>query len=143
VIGGIHSNAHSSIRILTFLIKLASMNQEFKNGGHQYPNSLTYKTFPNLVLEEASLWKDKDIGNGIMLKQMGWTAGPVRDFQLAGPTAIVYLLQKQCGDERKAVELAIYAVYNPRFSRFFKMGMKHLECLTGASSPSLEMFHMA
>jgi hypothetical protein len=51
-----------------FLIKLASMNQEFKNGGQQYPKGLTYKTFPNIVLEEASLWKDKDIGNGIMLK---------------------------------------------------------------------------
>jgi hypothetical protein len=112
------------------------MNQEFKNGGHQYPNSLTYKTFPNLVLEEASPWKDKDIGNGIMLKQMGWTAGPIRDFQLAGPTIIVYLLQKQCGDKRKAVELAIHVAYNPGFSRFFKMGMKHLECLAGASSPS-------
>jgi hypothetical protein len=95
------------------------------------------------VLEEASLWKDKDIGNGIMLKWMGWTAGPVRDFQLAGSTTIVYLLQKWCGDKKKAVKLAIYVAYDPGFSRFFKMGMKHLECLTGASSPSLEMFCMA
>jgi hypothetical protein len=37
-----------------------------QNGGHRYPNGLTYKTFPNFVLEDECLWMEVDIGNGVI-----------------------------------------------------------------------------
>jgi hypothetical protein len=90
---------------------MGKLNGEFKKlmllqqnvSRHRYPNGLTYKTWENIILEDCSPWLEVDIGNGIMQKQMGFTAGCVRDLFLAGPCTIVYLLNDHLGVEEKAV----------------------------------------
>jgi hypothetical protein len=114
-----------------------------QNGGHRYPNGLTYKTFPNLVLEDVCPWREVDLGNGVIQKQMGWTAGPVRDIHLSAPTTIVYNYHQRCGDDRKAVELAIHAAYLSGYARFYNLGSNDMERLVVESSPSRAMFRMA
>jgi hypothetical protein len=72
--------------ILTRMQRLmGARNNEFEklmllqqsDSRHRYPNGLTYKMWENIVLEDCSPWLDVDIGNGIMQKQMGFTAGCV------------------------------------------------------------------
>jgi hypothetical protein len=117
--GGNHLNKTYKLpEILTRMRRLmGKLNGEFEKlmllqqnvGGHRYPNGLTYKTWENIILEDCSPWLEVDIGNGIMQKQMGFTAGCVRKLFLAGPCTIVYLLNNRLGVEEKAVELAIHA----------------------------------
>jgi hypothetical protein len=114
-----------------------------QNGGHRYPHGLTYKTFPNLVLEDVCPWREVDLENGVIQKQMGWTAGPVWDIHLSAPTTIVYNYHQRCGDDRKAVELAIHAAYLSGYARFYNLGSNDMERLVAESSPSLAMFRMA
>jgi hypothetical protein len=66
------------------------MHLQKESGGHRYPNGLTHKTFPNLVLEACSPWIEQDVGNGVKQKLMRFTAGPVHDIHLSAPTTIVY-----------------------------------------------------
>lgn len=130
---------------------MGALNNEFEKlillqqnaGGHRYPNGLTYKTWENIVLENCSPWLEVDIGNGIMQKQMGFTAGCVRDLFLAGPSTIVYLLNDCLGDKEKAVELAIHAAYNPGYSRFYNIGKNDFARLVAAESPSHAMYQIA
>ncbi len=106
---------------------------------HRYPNGLTYKTWENVVLEDCSSCLEVDIGNGIMQKQMGFTAGCVRNLFLAGPSTIVYLLNELLGVKEKAVKLAIHAAYNPGYSRFYNIGKTKFAQLVVAKSPSHAM----
>jgi len=62
-----------------------------ERGGHQYPNGLTLKTFPNLVLNNVCPWEEVDIGNGVQMKCMSFPATAVHDIQLSAPATIVYL----------------------------------------------------
>ena len=132
-------------------LSMEKLNHEYKEvmllqqqcGGHRYPNSLTYKMFPNLVLEECSPWIEQDIGNGVKQKLMRFTASPVRDIHLSAPTTIVYQYHKQRQDFRKAVELAFHIAYLPGFCRLYHLGSNNLDDLVSASSPSLKMFQLA
>jgi hypothetical protein len=109
---------------------MGKLNGEFEklmllqqnDSGHRYPNGLTYKMWENVVLEDCSPWLEVDIGNGIMQKQMGFTAGCVCNLFLAGPSTIVYLLNEHLGVKEKAVELAIHVAYHPRYSHFYNIG---------------------
>ncbi len=74
------------------------MHLQREAGGYWYPNGLTHKMFPNLVLETCSPWIKHNIGNGVKQKLMGFTAGPVQDIQLVAPTTIVYKYHTQCKD---------------------------------------------
>lgn len=74
------------------------MHLQREAGGYWYPNGLTHKMFPNLVLETCSPWIKHNIGNGVKQKLMGFTAGPVQDIQLVAHTTIVYKYHKQCKD---------------------------------------------
>jgi hypothetical protein len=81
------------------------MHLQKESGGHQYPNSLTHKTFPILVLEACSPWIEQDVGNGVKQRLMRFTASPVHDIHLSMPTTIVYQYHQQKQDVQKAVEL--------------------------------------
>jgi hypothetical protein len=116
---------------------------QHNDSGHRYPNGLTYKTWENVVLEDCSLWLEVDIGNGVMQKQMGFTAGCVCDLFLAGPSTIVYLMNKRLGVEEKAVELAIHASYNPGYSCFYNIGKTEFAWLVIAESSSHAMYQIA
>jgi hypothetical protein len=102
---------------------MGALNNEFENlmllqqtdRGHRYTNGLTYKKWENIVLEDCSPWLEVDIGNGIKQKQMGFTAGCVRDLFLSGPSTIIYLLNNHLGVEEKAVKIAIHVAYNPLY----------------------------
>ncbi len=131
---------------------MEKLNHEYKEvmllqqqcGGHRYPNGLTHKTFPNLVLEECSPWIEEDIGNGMKQKLMRFTAGPVRDIHLSGPTTIVYQYHKQRQDFQKVVELAFHIAYLPGFCCLYHLGSNYLDDLVSALSPSLvKMFQLA
>jgi hypothetical protein len=130
---------------------MGKLNGEFEKlmllqqnvGGHRYPNGLTYKTWENINLEDCSPWLEVDIGNGIMQKQMGFTAGCVRDLFLAGPCTIVYLLNDRLGVEEKAVKLAIHEAYNPGYSHFYNIGKTEFAHLVAANSPSHAMYQIA
>jgi hypothetical protein len=113
------------------------------DGGHRYPNGLTYKTWENIVLEDCPPWLEVDIVDGIMQKQMGFTAGCVRDLFLAGPSTIVYLLNEHLGVEEKAVKLTIHVAYNPRYSHFYNIGKTEFARLVVAESPSHAMYQIA
>jgi hypothetical protein len=150
--GGNHLNKTYKLpEILTRMRRLmGKLNGEFEKlmllqqnvGGHRYPNGLTYKTWENIILEDCSPWLEVDIGNGIMQKQMGFTAGCVRKLFLAGPCTIVYLLNNRLGVEEKAVELAIHA-YNPGYSHFYNIGKTKFARLVAADSPSHAMYQIA
>jgi hypothetical protein len=138
--------------ILTRMQRLmGERNNEFQklmllqqnDSGHRYPNGLTYKMWENIVLEDCSPWLDVDIGNGIMQKQMGFTAGCVRNLFLFGPSMIVYLLNNCLGVEEKAVELAIHVAYNPGYCLFYNIGRTEFTWLVAAESPSHAMYQMA
>jgi hypothetical protein len=113
------------------------------DGRHRYPNGLTYKTWENIILEDCSPWLEVDIGDGIMQKQMGFTAGCVHNLFLAGPSMIVYLLNKCLGVEEKAVKLAIHVAYNPGYSHFYNIGKTKFARLVVAKSPSSAMYQIA
>jgi hypothetical protein len=91
------------------------------------------------VLQECSPWKEDDVGNGMMQKRMGWMADPTQDIHLSGPTTIVYQHHWHCSDDKKAVELAIHAVYNTGYSHFYHIGSNKLELPVAALSPFIEM----
>jgi hypothetical protein len=122
---------------------MGKLNGEFEklmllqqnDSGHRYPNGLTYKTWENVVLEDCSPWLEVDIGDGIMQKQMRFTAGCVRNLFLASPSTIVYLLNKHLGVKEKAVKLAIHAAYNPGYSSFYNIGKTKFAQLVVAESP--------
>jgi hypothetical protein len=130
---------------------MGKLNGEFEklmllqqnDGRHRYPNGLTYKMRENVVLEDCSPWLEVDIGNRIMQKQMGFTAGCAHDLFLAGPSTIVYLLNEHLGVEEKAVELAIHVAYNPGYSRFYNIGKTEFARLVVAESPSHAMYQIA
>jgi hypothetical protein len=151
--GGNHLNKTYKLpEILTQMQRsMGKLNGEFEklmllqqnDGGHRYPNGLTYKTWENIVLEDCSPWLEVDIGDGIMQKQMGFTAGCVRDLFLAGPSTIVYLLNEHLGVEEKAVKLTIHVAYNPRYSHFYNIGKTKFARLVVAESPSHAMYQIA
>lgn len=132
----------SSMKTLDNEYKLL-MHTQREQGGHQYPNGLTHKTFQNLVLDACCPWTAVDIGNGVSQKLMKFTAGPVRDIQLSAPTTIVYKYHQHKQDVRKAVELAFHLGYLPGYCRAFHLGQNRMDDLLGASSPSLKMFLLA
>jgi hypothetical protein len=130
---------------------MGKLNGEFEklmllqqnDGGHRYPNGLTYKIWENIIIEDCSRWLEVDIVNGIMQKQMGFTTGCVRDLFLAGTSTIVYLLNKHLGVKEKAVELAIHVAYNPRYSHFYNIGKTKFSWLVVAESASHAMYQIA
>jgi hypothetical protein len=119
------------------------MHLHKESGGHHYPNGLTHKTFPNLVLEACSPWIEQDFSNGVKQKLMRFTAGPVRDIHLSAPTTIVYQYHQRKQDVRKAVELAFHIRYLSGFCRLFHLGQNYMDDLVSESSPSLKMLQLA
>jgi hypothetical protein len=55
----------------------------------------------------------------------------------------VYPLNDRLGVEEKAVELAIHAAYNPRYSHFYNIGKTKFARLVAANSPSHAMYQIA
>jgi len=112
-------------------------------GGHQYPDGLTAKTFPNLVLDESIPWETVDIGCGIMMHQYKLPALFVHDLHLSSAASVVHSFAKSSNDLCKTIELSIAAGYVPGFHRFHYVGTEHSDELISSWHPFLEYCRLA
>jgi len=79
----------------------------------------------------------------VKLKRLKIPALCVRDVQLSAPTTIVHNHFKVVKDERKVVELAIYAGYLTGYHRYYHVGSKYGQRLEESNHPFLEMYWAA
>ena len=105
----LHAGCHLDNRLqLTPILTRArrqveTLNHELENfqqrhsGRYQYPEKLTYKTFPLVVLDDDCPWEDTYIDGGLSVHRMSFPARGVRDTQLSAPTTIVYLHHQTLG----------------------------------------------
>jgi hypothetical protein len=116
-----------------------------ENDGQQYPQGLTCKTFPNLVLNKSCPWKKLDLGrnSGWITEYIKFPAAPVWDIHLSAPVNILFLDHGLTKDVRKTVELAVGAGYHCGYHHYYMIGIEYLELLAASQHLLIEYHKIA